>query len=325
MDIEDIDGFRALARSSRVLWSTVRFTWTVGAGEPRRAWVRRPDAVWVEGVDGEVRIAERQRPRATSVGGWVILDEPTGRRAVRAAEVRVPVATALMMLRSGDDPTRRAEMSAAEAIAALPVTPPPVRRADRLLAALPGSRFDDTVPFFENYHWVAMLDPVELADGATEPSPAVEPFEPSEASGTHLAAPDLAPPPGSYADLRPVTHHGRPALEVTITPDTRYDPRCGCCPLLDGAVALAAEEAAYGGPLPGYADGRPRPDATRFRVRMDRGTGLCVAVEPLDATRSVEGDRLDVAIEAVDEPFPDDLFRSGRGRRRRGPDTVRGC
>lgn len=287
MDIEDV---RALARSSRVLWSTLCFTWSIGVEAPRRAFVRRPDAVRVDTLDGAVVTAERQPPPATSVGGWVVVDGPDGPRTIPAARYRGPVASALMILDEGGrrgwpGPTRE------EALAAV-AADPPVLRPDGLVAVLPGSRWDDTVPFFENYHWVAMLDPVELADGVIDIDGA-------------------ATPPGAYADLREVGHHGRPALEVTITPDERYDPRCGCCPLLDGVEAVTAEEASYGGPLPGFVDDpAARPDATRFRVRIDRESGLCVFVEPLDGTHR---DVLDVNIELVDEPLDDDIFRVRHG------------
>lgn len=47
---------------------------------------------------------------------------------------------------------------------------------------------------------------------------------------------------------------------------------------------------------------------THVQVRLDRGTGICVFAEPLDASRPRPGDTLLVRIEAVDEDLPDTLF-----------------
>lgn len=133
---------------------------------------------------------------------------------------------------------------------------------------------------FNDYQWVAMLDPVELSDGrgrAGERRPA----------GTVLS------------ELSEVTHHGRPAWEAVVVPTTEYDPRCSCCPLLlhtDTAMPPPPETL--------------RPDA--HLVRLDVETGVCVYVEELGGTHG--GWTLNVQIEAVDEPMQDALF--GRQRRR---------
>lgn len=62
------------------------------------------------------------------------------------------------------------------------------------------ARYDD--PFYENYYWVAMLDPVELADAQNAFSETVGP-------GTHIES------------LRAVEHHGRLAWEATLRPTRR--------------------------------------------------------------------------------------------------------
>lgn len=151
---------------------------------------------------------------------------------------------------------------------------------------------------YSNYRWVAMLDPIELADGDW--------FAAAQARGesTDDHDPnDPDPPPGAITEVRAVEHHGRPALEAAITPDVSYLPRCGCCPLLDGAVAFAAEWHDRG-PWPDDT-----PDGTTFAVRIDRQTGICVSVETLDGDPAHhDRGRLDVHIEAVDDDLPDGFF-----------------
>jgi hypothetical protein len=139
--------------------------------------------------------------------------------------------------------------------------------------------YDD--PMFQNYAWVAMLDPVELADGrfsTGEPTPGTV-----EIDGV------------SEAD-----HHGRPAWEAVARPTTAYQPRCSCCALLFSAAILDA----------GPADARwLEPDFTfpvAHRVRLDVATGVCVLAEELGGSRAGAGH--DVTIEAVDETMDDDLF-----------------
>ncbi|RBY74740.1 hypothetical protein DQ238_21345 [Geodermatophilus sp. TF02-6] len=69
----DADDFRALARSSPWRWSTLRFSvrwpgnpWRTG---PVRAWLRRPDLLRVETLDGDLLQVVREQPRRTSVFG----------------------------------------------------------------------------------------------------------------------------------------------------------------------------------------------------------------------------------------------------------------
>ena len=141
---------------------------------------------------------------------------------------------------------------------------------------------------YRDYSWVAMLDPVELADGRD---------------------PDSGEPAGPVLlldDVHEVEHAGRPAWEAVVRPTAGYDPRCGCCPLLRSReVDLYEYGAGSEWLLPAY------PEA--FRVRLDVGTGVCVLTEQIGGTTPGAGH--DLRIEAVDEPMPDDLFTEPlRGR-----------
>ena len=67
------DSFAALARSSPWRWSTLRFTvtwpgdpWSSGAV---RAWLRRPDSLRVESLDGALLRAERTPPPTIGILG----------------------------------------------------------------------------------------------------------------------------------------------------------------------------------------------------------------------------------------------------------------
>jgi hypothetical protein len=165
--------------------------------------------------------------------------------------------------------------------------PEPALRPDGLVAERRRSwdhGLDD--PMHQDYHWVAMLDPVELADGS------------DPASGALVPALDV----DSVAE---VEHGGRPALAALVRPTAAYEPRCGCCPLLR---TRTVDQAEFGAGDRHLLDAYP--DA--FRVRLDVATGVCVLTEALGGDLSGRGH--DLRIEAVDEPMPDDLFvKSSRG------------
>lgn len=153
----------------------------------------------------------------------------------------------------------------------------PVLRPDGLVARRPSRDDAFDAPMYQNYFWVALLDPVELAEGFDEDTGA-------ECPGTVIE------------DVREVEHGGRPAWEAVVRTTTAYEPRCGCCALLpsrDGDVV------GFGPPVPlgEY------PEA--FRVRLDVGTGVCVLTEALDVPVRYGHE---VEIEAVDEPMDDALF-----------------
>lgn len=145
------DTFTALARSSPWRWSTLRFTvrWP---GDPWhttavRAWLRRPDALRVETLDGE--LLQAGRASRSRVG----LLSPEGGGAV------------------------------AEPWPSDPGAPAPRWRADGLVAERPwGLSLDD--PMYRNYFWVAMLDPAELADPSLDAEPGEAPLLLSPVVGT---------------------------------------------------------------------------------------------------------------------------------------------
>ena len=235
MSTPSTDDFRALARSSPERWSTLRFTvrwsgpWV--PSDPVRAWLRRPDRLRVETLDGDL----------------------------------------VQVVRDGSGPVTAVLVAYGDAAGPLP------ERAVR------SSRADD--PMFQNYAWVAMLDPVELADGDDErDGPAVV-----------------------VGDVSVVDHGGRPAWQAILSTGPAYDPRCSCCPLLPSSDA-AELEGADEHPA-GYEHGEA------FLVRLDVGTGVCVFTEQLDGTDLGQGH--DVRIEAVDEPMGDELFVERRGLFRR--------
>jgi hypothetical protein len=250
------DTFAALARSSPWRWSTLRFTVRRGRDSrravPLRAWLRRPDVLRVETVDGELLQIVRERPAHVGVltpdGGYT---------------------------------------------ATLPwpdTTEQPVRRPDGLVAERPGG-FSYDAPMFEDYRWVAMLDPVELADGIDRDT-------------------DLTVAPLVVDAVTEVEHAGRPAWEALVRTTPAYEPRCGCCPLLRCREIDVVEYRQYPECLLTVY-----PEA--YRVRLDVGTGVCVFTDEIGVL--TPGGSHDLRIEAVDEPMADDLFvepRRGLFRRR---------
>ncbi|MGY1734037.1 hypothetical protein ACI798_21225 [Geodermatophilus sp. SYSU D01045] len=237
----DADAFRALARSSPWRWTTLRFTVRrpdhPWRTQPLRAWLRRPDRLRVETLDGELlQVVHEPRQRSVLLG-------PDGGR---------------------------------EVVHPWPADGPgPVLRDDGLVAVRPeGPSYD--APMYQSYDWVALLDPVELADGRD---------------------PDTGEPgvPGLEVDsVTRVEHGGRPAWEAVVRPTPRYEPRCDCCSLLrsrDLDVRAGVVEV-----LDRY------PEA--YRVRLDEQTGTCVWIDDPGSL----GVDLDVRIEAVDEPMDDGLF-----------------
>jgi hypothetical protein len=240
------DAFAALARSSPWRWSTLRFAVRRGADEQRldsvRAWLRRPGRLRVETVDGELlQVVREQQPEA----GVLTTD--------------------------GGDTQRPPWRGPAGA---------PVLRSDGLVAERPrDTSFDD--PMFEDYRWVAMLDPVELADGRD--------FESGETVGPALLVDVVAE----------VEHAGRPAWEAVVRPTSVYEPRCACCPLLRTREIDLLEYRDHPDlVLPAY------PEA--YLARLDLGTGVCVYTAEIGGLTPGAGH--DLRIEAVDEPMADDLF-----------------
>lgn len=257
MPVPTADSFAALARSSPWRWSTLRFALRRGVdgGEPDhvRAWLRRPDQLRVETLHGELLQIVREAPRYAGVP----------------------------LFETGSPAPPPSSLSPDE----------PVRRADGLIAERDAGSFHDA-PMYQDYRWIAMLDPVELADGRDDDT-----GEP--------ASPSLV-----VDDVTAVEHAGRPAWEAVVRPTPYYEPRCGCCPLLRTRAIDLLEFADWPDyVLPVY------PDA--YRVRLDVGTGVCVATEEIGGLTPGRGH--DLRIEAVDEPMDDALFaqpRRGLFRRR---------
>jgi hypothetical protein len=252
------ESFAALARSSPWLWSTLRFTVRRGRDERRaetlRAWLRRPDLLRVETLDG----------------GLVQI-------------VREPSAAVGVLTLDGGYPRTRPRPESGVA---------PVLRPDGLVDERPwGLSYDD--PMYEDYRWVAMLDPVELADGRD---------------------PDDGAPwwPALAVDSVPeVEHAGRPAWEAVVRTTPVYAPRCGCCPLLRSREVDLLEYRDYPEHVLAVY-----PEA--HRVRLDVGTGVCVFTDEIGV--QTPGGSHDLRIEAVDEPMDDVLFARpwpGRGLFRR--------
>jgi hypothetical protein len=262
MPIPSVEQFFALAGSSPWRWLTLRFrvTWhgrmhTPAAGferEPVRAWVARPDALRVESLDGRVLIADR-RPES-------------------AASTRVLASV---------DGARHAA-SGAQASAVHQAIGEPELDEFGLVRSRPYGLMPDD-PMYENYHWVAMLDPRELADGVQ-------------------GEPDV--PPLVVGNLAEVDHHGRPVWEAVVRPTDTYDPRCACCALLFGAKSEAIV-ADLGGPTLSERDPSVRY-ADAFRVRVDVQTSVCVLTEEIGG--SAPGSGHELVIEAADEQLPNELF-----------------
>jgi hypothetical protein len=252
------DSFSALARSSPWRWRTLRFTYAwrgalLVLGEPVRAWVRRPDALRVETLDGElISAGHEQRSSAvllTSAGRGQPVENPA------PLEPRAPA---------------------------------PEFGVDGLVIRRPSVGVDYDDPMFQSYHWVAALDPVELADG-NQPG----------------RRPVVVEQPHT------VDHYGRPAWEAVLRPTDDYYPRCSCCPLLHSAHSDRLEWDETDGSAPVREPGFTYADA--FRVRLDTATGVCVRTEQLGGSQAGTGH--EVVIEAVDEDMPEAVFIDARRRR----------
>ncbi|MBM4569050.1 hypothetical protein GS489_00655 [Rhodococcus hoagii] len=232
-----VDRLRRLARSSPWLWHSIEFRWRDGRGDMRHAWIRRPGDLRVEDADGnvlEVSTAARPFPGAMYSANGSGWKQMPGRWAT---EVQ------------------------------------PILADDGLVEAVPDDiDVDYDQPFFQDYRWVAMLNPIELADRVHDrDDPKVIPVD--------------------LHDVVRVEHHRRPALQATAQPTPAYDPRCDCCPLLIGKFDHETDL---------WAPGPPS------LVRIDEQTGICVSVE------QPSWNDLHVEIIAVDQPLSNDPFTPPR-------------
>ena len=164
-----------------------------------------------------------------------------------------------------------------------------VFRADGLVERRwEGWHYDHGDPMWRDYQWTAMLDPLELADGRWT-------------GDEHLARlpliEDAAPAGVEITEVEEVEHHGRRTWRAVCSPVLhRYEPRCGCCPLLDSVASRLLE---YGPEDPTLASPREELPSS-YLVSLDVQTGIVVDVTPLDGDG---GSSLVNVIHAVDEPL----------------------
>lgn len=253
--------FRRLARSSPWRWSSLQFLHTAFGPDRTvrrqvRAYLRRPGALRVDEPDGEVILARRDEPRDRSAGyltriGW--------RGESKRHRNRVPMRSAALATPTPDD--------------------------HGLVLRRPDARdLDFDAPMYQDYAWVAMLDPVELADGERA------------SDGSWNAGVTID-------ELWPVSHHGREAWGAMVRATRDYEPRCGCCALVLGDALLKGildvDETFV------YAD--------MTEVVLDVETGVCTKVRQFGGSRDGAGH--EVRIEAVDIAMGDENFTVSRRRK----------
>ena len=204
------DSFHALARSSPWRWTTLHFRHRSGAGS-----------------------------RIDQVEAWLV--RPDGVRVVDARGQ--PIGNSLESQRADGRPT--GEWS----------PPEPTYRPDGLVAKRPSANWSEDAAlgdglFWNNYFWVAMLDPVELSH---------------DVQASVLREGEVA---------------GRAAWWAQLVAEPGYDPRCGgnCCELLYSEAGLMAD---YHDPseVPADLRGRTYPDA--YEVALDVATGVVVRLHPV--------------------------------------------
>jgi len=175
------DLFRGLARSSPWRWRALAF-------DLQRRPVHGPEhavhATVERGVGLEVRLADGERHRDAAArirAGWS--EVGTGRHGI----LELPFAWELPV-----------DVDAFGFVVRRPAT----------------ATSED--PMWQDYQWVAMLDPVELADGAVRGR-----------------GEDSVPPPAlDLHRLDASVRHGRDTWWAEVAPREEYAPRCSCCPLL---------------------------------------------------------------------------------------------
>lgn len=219
--IPTADTFHALARSSPWRWTTLHLTHRDARGSVE-AWVRRPGRLLVRTADGQEH----------RVGG-------------------LPYTTAsLTVLLPGADGEVGTSLTEQDHL--LPHEVRPRLRPDGLVADRPSHwAVDHDDPMWQNYTWVAMLDPVELSH--------------------HVRV----------EDPREDEVAGRPAWRAFLVPETGYDPRCGgnCCELLWSEAGLLADFADDPSRVPESWRGRDYPEG--YDVALDVGTGVVVRCHPV--------------------------------------------
>lgn len=222
------DDFRALARSGPWRFTHAHFTRTGPHDGPCgvEAWLDRPGRMRVRDSHGEQTWVDGQQmgvPRA--------LVAPTG----------LPEWYADGEVAPEPDPVRQWARDLT-----------PRLRADGLLAerptgTFPWSAYEADDPMYDNYRWVAMLDPLELSAGV------------------------------ELTDLREATHHGRPVWAARAAALEEYEPRCGCCALLWSEISDRGE----------YGDERDLSGIDyplAWDVMLDVATAMVVRIVPVWAS-----------------------------------------
>ena len=188
--------FRRLARSAPYRWRTLVLegTWSSYVVEPVRVRVEQPDHVRVERVGGGLLHEVQQ---GSIGGGGAVLSDGSF----------VPYVP--------------------------PPPPTPELDADGLVTT-ERRPWDEgpEVPMWQDYRFVAVLDPYELSAGV------------------------------ELDELRAVEHGGRDTWEALLRPTPAYEPRCACCPLMRTRNTDLMEGLP---PLPAYAD------AHRLRLDVQTG------------------------------------------------------
>ncbi|WP_154795077.1 hypothetical protein [Occultella kanbiaonis] len=254
--VPDVEDFRALARSSPWRWRTVTLTarWTgLYSDGPVRAWMERPNRIRVETLDGRELLDERQVV-GSSNGFLIAFDAEALAREPELADPAHRARTAGERYR--EQQSRRLAETVIDGAGLVRR-----RRTDR---------FDHDAPMYQNYHWVAMLDPIELTDGQHDQD------DPDALAA--LVAGEVVPGT-AIEEVRAVEHEGRPAWEAVLRTTPAYDPRCSCCALLPNETTDLADN--WRKREGDYADA--------YRVRLDVGTGICVFTEELGGERAGAG------------------------------------
>lgn len=233
----DEESFRALARSSPWRWRTLHFTYADDLFGTVEAWLRRPGQLLVRRPGHQDFTLDERRQGGTRTRATALLLN----------------ATAGGEFTKGALPPLR-----------WPHEVEPLRRPDGLVAERPsdfGVQYDD--PMYQSYHWVAALDPVELAHRTT------------------------------VTDLREEDRLGRPTWWARVRPEEGYEPRCGCCPLLWSFISDRDEDA-YEDELDAWVPlpGTVYPDA--YDVALDVETGVAVAVSPVGPSSSAAWHRVEI-------------------------------
>lgn len=284
--------FRALARSAPWRWSTleIQVTRRCQQGGRVHAWMRRDDRMRVDLPDGEVILDHGSWQTYVSADLVAFEDD----EVTDVAALRAPALTDTGAPSATDD-------TGAVTKPVRPLSTEPAFGPDGLVRRRPGASEDTQAPMYQDYQWVAMLDPWELADGQ-----APETAHPSE-----------DPPLGvDIHRLEVSQRHGRVTWWAEVTPTADYDPQCSCCPLLAGEVSDRLEGLADDTRADRPAEAGAFGYATAYLVGLDLQTGVCVSLDHLDGAEV--GNHVDVRILAVNQPMPDTLFpRRPRWRRLR--------